>query len=73
VIELQPGGACYSWSLPPSRRLGGGVSIEARKKLVHGSEQGIVRGILLTSREMRRAKIVERGVKSSMGSSRIKC
>jgi hypothetical protein len=37
VIELQVGGACYSWRLPPPRRLGGVISVEARKKLVQCS------------------------------------
>jgi hypothetical protein len=49
VIELQAGGAFYSWRLPPPTRLGGGVAIEAHKKLV--------RGTVLTPRETRRATL----------------
>ena len=32
MIELQAGGACYSWRLPPHRWLGGEFSVEARKE-----------------------------------------
>jgi hypothetical protein len=38
------------------------VSIEACKKLVHCSREEIVRGIVLTPREPRRATLVERVV-----------
>ena len=45
------------------------VSIEARKKLVRCSGEVIVRGIVLTSRELRRATLVERVIELlSLGS-----
>jgi hypothetical protein len=44
MIELQAGDACYSWRLPPPRRLGGVISVEARKKLVHCSEEELCEG-----------------------------
>jgi hypothetical protein len=37
VIELQAGGAYYSWRLPPPRWLGGVISVEASRKLVRCS------------------------------------
>ena len=48
-------------------------SVEARKKIVRCSEEEIVRGIVLTSREPRRASLVERDVKSNMWFGRIMC
>jgi hypothetical protein len=44
VIELQAGGACYSWRLPPPIWLGGVISIEARKKLVQCSREELCEG-----------------------------
>ena len=48
-------------------------SVEARKKIVRCSEEEIVRGIVLTPREPRRATLVERDVKSNKWSGRIMC
>ena len=39
------------------------VSVEARKKLVRCSKEEIVRGIVLTPREPRRATLVEQDAK----------
>jgi hypothetical protein len=45
--------ACYSWRLPPHRWVGDlWHSVEARKEVVRSSREGIVRGIVLTPREM---------------------
>jgi hypothetical protein len=44
VIELQAGGACYSWRLPSPRRLGGMISVEAHKKLVRCSKEELCEG-----------------------------
>jgi hypothetical protein len=52
--------ACYSWRLPPPRRLGGLWLVEARKEIVRGSREGFVRGTVLTPRGSRRATLVER-------------
>ena len=60
MIELQVGGACYSWRLSPPRRLGGEFS--ARKKIVWCSREGFVRGTMLTPREPRRATLVEHAI-----------
>ena len=49
------------------------VSIEARKKLVRCSEEEILRGIVLTPWEPRRATLVERDAKGDKWSGRIKC
>ena len=46
---------------------------EARKKIVRYSEEVIVRGIVLTPRESRRATLVERDAKSNKWSGRIMC
>ena len=46
---------------------------EARKKIVRCSGEEIVRGIVLTPREPRRATLVERDVKSNKWSGRIMC
>ena len=46
-------------------------SVEARKKIVRCSREEIVRGIVLTPREPRRATLVERDVKSNKWSGRI--
>jgi hypothetical protein len=44
VIELQAGGACYPWRLPPPRWLGGVIFVEARKKLVRCSGEELCEG-----------------------------
>ena len=49
------------------------VSIEARKKLVRCSEEEIVRGIVLTLWEPRRATLVERDAKGDKWFGRVKC
>ena len=49
------------------------LSREARKKIVWCSEKVIVRGIVLTPRESRRATLVERDAKSNKWSGRIMC
>ena len=46
---------------------------EARNKIVRCSEEVIVRGIVLTLREPRRATLVERDLKSNKWSGRIMC
>ena len=46
-------------------------SIEARKKIVRCSREEIVRGIVLTPQEPRRATLVERDVKSNKWFGRI--
>ena len=46
---------------------------EARKKIVRCSGEEIVRSIVLTPREPRRATLVERDVKSNKWSGRIMC
>ena len=48
-------------------------SVEARKKFVRCSGEEIVRGIVLTLREPRRATLVERDVKSNKWFGRIMC
>ena len=48
-------------------------SVEACKKIVRCSGEEIVRGIVLTPREPRRATLVERDVKSNKWSGRIMC
>ena len=48
-------------------------SVEARKKIVRCFGEEIVRGIVLTPREPRRATLVERDVKSNKWSGRIMC
>ena len=48
-------------------------SVEARKKIVRCSGEVIMRGIVLTPREPRRATLVERDVKSNKCSGRVKC
>ena len=47
--------------------------VEASKKIVRCSGEEIVRGIVLTPREPRRATLVERDVKSNKWSGRIMC
>jgi hypothetical protein len=49
------------------------VFIEADKKIVRCSREAIVRGIVLTPRESRRATLVERDVKGDKWSGRVKC
>ena len=46
---------------------------EARKKIVQCSGEVIVRGIVLTPLESRRATLVERDAKSNKWSGRVKC
>jgi hypothetical protein len=48
-------------------------SVEARKKIVWCSGEEIVRGIVLTPREPRRATLVERDVKSNKWFVQIMC
>ena len=48
-------------------------SVEARKKFVRCSGEEIVRGIVLTPREPRRATLVERDTKSNKWSGQIMC
>ena len=48
-------------------------SVEARKKIVRCSGEEIVRGIVLTPREPRRATLVERDAKSNKWFGRIMC
>ena len=48
-------------------------SIEARKKIVRGSGEDIVRGVVLALRETRRATLVERDTKSNKWFGRVKC
>ena len=48
-------------------------SVEACKKIVRCSREEIVRGIVLTLREPRRATLVERDVKSNKWFGRIMC
>jgi hypothetical protein len=60
VFELQTGGACYSWRLPPPRRLGG---LRLRRSLQEDCARllrSFVRGIVLTLRGSQRATLVER-------------
>ena len=59
MIELQAGGVCYSWRLPPLRWLGGG-SVEARKKLVRRSGEVLCEGHCARPWEPRRATLVKR-------------
>jgi hypothetical protein len=73
VIVLQAGvlvtlGGCHLLD-----GLVGRGSIEARKKIVWYSGEEIVRGIVLTPREPRRATLVERDVKSNKWFVRIMC
>ena len=49
------------------------VSVEARKKLVCCSVEKIVRGIVLTPRELRRATLVERDAKGDKWFGQVKC
>jgi hypothetical protein len=44
VIELQVGGVCYSWRLPPPRLLGGVISVEGCAKLVRCSGEELCEG-----------------------------
>ena len=46
---------------------------EARKKIVRCSGEVIVKGIMLTPREPRRATLVEQDAKSNKWSGRIMC
>jgi hypothetical protein len=73
VIKLQAGGACYSWRLPPPRRLGGVISVEACKKLVQCSREVICERHCAHPREPRRATLVERDVKGDEWSDYVKC
>ena len=73
MIELQAGGACYSWRLHLLDGLVVCLRHEARKKIVRCSGEVIVRGIVLTPRESRKATLVERDVKSNKWSGRVKC
>jgi hypothetical protein len=73
VIVLQAGvlvtlGGCHFLD-----GLVGRGSVEARKKIVWCSGEEIVRGIVLTPWELRRATLVERDVKSNKWFVRIMC
>jgi hypothetical protein len=73
VIVLQAGvlvtlGGCHLLD-----GLVGRGSVEARKKIVWCSGEEIVRGIVLTPREQRRATLVERDMKSNKWFVRIMC
>jgi hypothetical protein len=73
VIVLQAGvlvtlGGCHLLD-----GLVGRGSVEARKKIVWCSGEEIVRGIVLTPQELRRATLVERDVKSNKWFIRIMC
>jgi hypothetical protein len=46
---------------------------KARKKILRSSEEGFVRGIVLTPREPRRTTLVERDAKGDKWSSHVKC
>jgi hypothetical protein len=73
VIVLQAGvlvtlGGCHLLD-----GLVGRGSVEARKKIVWCSGEELVRGIVLTPREPRRATLVEQDVKSNKWFVRIMC
>ncbi len=57
---LQAGGACYSWRLPPPRRLGGLWLRRSSQEDCARLRRSFVRGIVLTPRGSRRATLVER-------------
>jgi hypothetical protein len=73
VIELQAGDACYSWSLPPPKRLGGVISVEARKKLVRCSGEELCEGHYARSVGAAKATLVERDANGDKWSGRVKC
>ena len=50
-----------------------GLVVKHTKKIVWCSEEKIVRGIVLTLREPRRATLVERDTKGDKWSSGVKC
>jgi hypothetical protein len=56
---LQAGGACYSWRLPPPRRLGGLWLRRSSQEDYVRLRRSFVRGIVLTLRGSRRATLVE--------------
>jgi hypothetical protein len=60
VIELQTGGACYSWRLPPPRWLGGLRLRRSSQEDYARLRRSFVRGIVHTLRGSRRATLVER-------------
>jgi hypothetical protein len=60
VIELQAGGACYSWRLPPPRRLGGLWLRQSMQEDCAVLRRRIVRGIVLVPWGSRRATLIER-------------
>jgi hypothetical protein len=49
------------------------VFVKAREKIVRCSREAIVRGIVLTTREPRRATLLEQDMKGNKWSSRVKC
>jgi hypothetical protein len=49
------------------------VSIKVGKKLMHCSGEKLVRGIVLTPRELLRATLVERDMKGNKWSGHVKC
>ena len=59
---LQAGGACYSWRLPPPRRLGGKRLREARQGDCAVLWKSIVRGLCSPLGRSRRATLVECGL-----------
>jgi hypothetical protein len=60
VIVLQAGSACYSWRLPPPRRLDGLRLRRSSQKDCARLQRSFVREIVLTPRGSRRATLVER-------------
>jgi hypothetical protein len=72
VIELQAGGACYSWRLPPPRWLGSVISVEACKKIVRCSGEVIVRGVLCSPRGTAKKTLVEQDTKGDKCTDQVK-
>jgi hypothetical protein len=60
VFELQAGGACYSWRLPPPRWLGGLWLHRSSQEVCARLQRSFVRGIVLTPWGSQRATLVER-------------
>jgi hypothetical protein len=72
VLELQASGACYSWRLPPPRRLDGVISIEACKEACAVLWRRLCGGVVLALREPQRATLVERDAKGDKWHDRVK-
>jgi hypothetical protein len=60
VIVLQAGGACYSWRLPPPRRLGGMWLCRSSQEDCARLLRSFMRGIVLIPWVSRKATLVER-------------